>query len=135
MFHSHERALMHLFSGFAVLAVLISTFGLFALMLYFVAARTQEIGVRMALGAAPGMVTRMFTREAAAVIAAGLLIGVAASMIFARLLSGFLFRISPGDPLTTGCVRAILIAAGALATWFPARQVLRIDPAVALRVE
>jgi ABC-type antimicrobial peptide transport system permease subunit len=81
------------------------------------------------------MVTRMFTREAAAVIAAGLLIGVAASMIFARLLSGFLFGISPGDPLTTGCVRAILIAAGALASWFPARRVLRIDPAVALRVE
>ena len=102
---------------------------------YAVSRREREIGVRMALGAQAGDVLRMVLGEGLRLSVAGVLVGVVAALALARLLAGFLYGVSPRDPLTYLVVAAGLIAAAAAATFLPARRATRVDPAVALRAE
>ena len=102
---------------------------------YVVAQRTQEIGIRMALGAQRGRVLRMIVAEAMALTAAGAVVGTAASLLLTRLMKDLLFEVAPGDPLTLGVVTTTLLAVALAASYLPGRRATRVDPVVALRAE
>jgi putative ABC transport system permease protein len=125
-------ALCGVFSG---LALLLTTVGLFGLMLLSVARRTSEIGLRMALGAQRGDVLRLVAQDGMRLVFGGLAIGAAGAAVVIALLKGMLFQVKPADPLALGGVAALLIVAGLLACYLPARRATRIDPMQALRSE
>jgi putative ABC transport system permease protein len=130
-----ERLMARLSGFFGVLAVLIATIGLYGVMSYMVARRRMEIGVRMALGADRTAVVRMIVREAAVLLAAGLVVGVVLSVFAARTADTFLYDLKPGDPLTIALAMAGLAAVTLAASWVPARRASRLPPTVALREE
>jgi putative ABC transport system permease protein len=104
-------------------------------MAYSVTQRTQEIGIRMALGAARLDVVRMILRQGMMLAGFGLVVGLVASAALSRLVSGLLFGISATDPVVFGSVSAILAAVAFAACYIPARRATRVDPLVALRIE
>jgi ABC-type antimicrobial peptide transport system permease subunit len=97
--------------------------------------RTNEIGIRMALGAGHGAVLSMVLREAAVLIAAGVVVGVLIALGTGRLARSLLFGIAPHEPWTLASATAVLIVLGLLASYWPARAATRIDPTIALRAE
>jgi putative ABC transport system permease protein len=97
--------------------------------------RTHELGIRLALGASPGKVLLMVLRQGLALVALGLVLGLAGALALRRVLSGLLFAVEPGDPLTWLAVSLVLAAVAALACFVPARRVTLIDPLRALRSE
>jgi putative ABC transport system permease protein len=124
-----------LLTGFSALALVLAAVGIYGVIAYSVTQRTQEIGIRMALGAQRVHVLGMVLRHGALLVAIGLGIGLLASMAVARALSRFLFAIGPGDPLAFGLGLALLACVGLAAALFPALRATRIDPLVALRYE
>jgi putative ABC transport system permease protein len=120
---------------FAAIALALAGVGIFGMMHYSVAQRTQEIGVRMALGARPGSVVGMILREAAILVGAGVGFGLAGSLGLVRFIRGLLFGVSAGDPWTLGGVAILLSAIALMACSIPARRAARVDPMVALRSE
>jgi predicted permease len=122
-----------LFLIFAVIALLLASVGLYAVVAHSVSRRTQEMGIRMALGAAVRDVLGLVFREGMLPVGIGLAIGLAASLAVNRVLKSELVRVSPDDPLTLIATSAVLIVAAALGCWIPARRAMRVDPAVALR--
>ena len=127
------RLSMRLISAFAIVALITAALGVFGVLSFVVAQRTRELGIRMALGAAPGDVRRMVIGYGSRLAVAGLVIGLAGSFALTRLISTMLFGVTPTDPLTFGVVSAVLLGIGVLASWLPARRATRIDPIVALR--
>jgi putative ABC transport system permease protein len=130
-----ERMLAWLAAFFGGLAMVLAAIGLYGLMAYSVARRTPEIGVRMALGAERGDVTRLVLREVALLVGAGVVVGVPAAMGASRLITGMLFGVSGTDPLTMATATGILLAVALGAGYLTARQAAGIDPMTALRVE
>ena len=130
-----QRLAAQLLTVFAAAALLLAALGIYGVVSYAVSRREREIGVRMALGAQAGDVLRMVLGEGLRLSAVGVLAGILAALALARLLAGFLYGVSPRDPLTYLVVAAGLIAAAAAATFLPARRATRVDPAVALRAE
>ncbi len=124
-----------LLSVFAALAVALATVGVYAVMAQSVTARRQEIGIRMALGAASGDVVRMITGQALRLLLIGAALGLAGGVALGRVASSLLVGTSPSDPGVLGVVTALLVATGLVAGWLPARRASRIDPAAALRAE
>lgn len=127
-----------LLEGFAVLALVLTTIGIYGVVAYSVVQRTQEIGIRMTLGASRGDVLKMVLKGALRLVAAGVLIGVFGAMIATRSfssLSGMLFQVKPLDTITFISVTAILAAVSLLASYIPARRATRVDPMVAVRYE
>src|SRR5688572_14133714 len=118
---------------FGVLAIVISAVGIYGVMAYLVEQRTQEIGIRMALGAQPRQVLRMVLRRAALFMATGILIGLAAGWMLSRFVESFLFRVEPHDVLVYVGAASVLIAAGLLAAFIPARRAARVNPLLVLR--
>ena len=118
---------------FSLLALLLSSIGIYGVMAYGVSQRQQEIGVRMALGATPGDVLRMVLRRAAVLALPGLGLGVAASLGLTRLLSRFLFHVTPTDPVSFAGMVLLLAGVALVASYLPARRASRLDPLVALR--
>ncbi|HXI28730.1 MAG TPA: ABC transporter permease [Vicinamibacterales bacterium] len=118
---------------FAATALLLAAIGLVAVIAHSVSQRTREIGVRMAIGAAAADVSRMIVREGMLPVAIGMAIGLAASPGVNRLLRSQLVGVSPYDPLTMAAAPALLFVVGWLACQIPARQAVKVDPAVALR--
>jgi predicted permease len=116
-------------------ALLLGAIGIYGVISYMVSLRTREIGVRMALGAAPGEIGRMVSRQGLTMAGAGVVIGLVAALALTRYLRTLLFEISPTDPLTLGGVAAILLVVALAASWLPARRAAHVDPAVALRAE
>ena len=120
---------------FALVAALLAAVGVYGVVWFTVSKRTQEIGVRMALGARPANVLRLVTVQAMAPAALGIVIGLASAAFLASFLESQLFGITPGDPLTYAAVALGLMGITLLACFLPARRAVRIDPAVALRDE
>jgi ABC-type antimicrobial peptide transport system permease subunit len=97
--------------------------------------RTQEIGIRMALGAQPRQVARLFLREGVAFAVSGIAIGLVGALALARLLENLLYGVTASDPVTLLTVVFLLAAVALLACWIPARRAMGVDPMVALRHE
>jgi ABC-type antimicrobial peptide transport system permease subunit len=120
---------------FSLAALILSAIGIYGLMHYFVAQRTNEIGVRMALGARYGNVLALVLRQGLTLAAFGVMAGVLAALGLTHMLSSLLYGVTPTDPLTFAAAPAILLAVAAAACWIPARRAARIDPMLALRQE
>ena len=120
---------------FAVLGVALAGIGLYGLISFTVAQRTQEIGVRMALGATPGGIVRLVLRHAAGWTAVGAAVGTAGALFVTRLLESMLFGVSSKDPWTLAAAVSVLFGAALAAAWIPARHAARVDPVEALRRE
>jgi predicted permease len=120
---------------FAAMALLLAAIGLYGVVAFLVAQRTQEIGVRMALGATPGGIAKLVLGRAARWTFAGAAIGLAASLAGARVMQSLLYHVQPRDPLALGVSLIVLIAVAMLAAFVPARRAAAVDPMVALRHE
>ncbi len=128
-----ERMVGRLAIGFALLALTIAAVGLYGVMAYGVSQRTGEIGLRAALGAAPGALTRMVLRDAFVLVAAGLAFGLPAAIGSVRVLGSLLFGVAATDTATIALATLVLAAIAAIAAWVPARRAAAVDPATALR--
>jgi predicted permease len=130
-----RRFSMILLGAFAGLALLLASIGIYGVISYLVGQRTQEIGIRIALGAGRWEVLRMVLGHAGKMAFLGVALGVAASLGLTRLMAGMLFGVSPTDPLTFVGVAVVLSLAALAACYIPARRATRVDPVVALRYE
>jgi putative ABC transport system permease protein len=132
---SGSRSTASLFSIFAALALLLGAIGIYGVVSYSVEQRTAEIGLRVALGAGPNNILRLVIGQGARLSLAGVAMGIAGACGVTRLISGFLFGVSPTDPITFAAVALLLVGVSALACCIPARRAMRLDPMVALRHE
>ena len=135
---SPQRFPLILLSGFASLALLLASIGIYGVISYSVTQRVQEIGIRMALGAEKRDVFRMVVGQGLSLAFAGIAIGVTAALILTRVLLSFshlLYGVGANDPATLAGVSALLIGVAILACYLPARRAMRVDPMVALRYE
>jgi predicted permease len=130
-----ERLIARLSSLFGMLALMLACIGLYGLLSYEVTRRTQEIGIRMALGARGGDVLRAVMGQGMALVAIGTALGTAASFAVTKYLRSILFEVKSSDPITLGGVAAILLVVALAACFVPARRATRIDPLVALHCE
>ena len=128
-----NRAL--LFSILAGLGILLASVGIFGLTAYAVSRRTREIGVRVALGATPGLVLRDVMRDFVPAIVGGIALGLFGAWAAARTIEQFLFGVTQYDPVTLTAVSGLLLALGLIASYLPARRALQVDPVIALRSE
>ena len=126
---------MILLVTFAALALLLAAVGMYGVVAYSVAQRTQEIGIRMALGASPERMWRTIAAQGMALALVGLTIGVGGGLALTRLLGSLLFGVKPWDPLVFVCAAIALALVALLACTLPARRAMRVDPLVALRYE
>ena len=126
---------MTLLSVFAGIALLLAAIGVYGMLSYSVEQRTQEIGIRMALGAQRADVLGIVVRQGMLMAGAGIVIGLAGAFGFSRLLTALLFGVKPNDPLTFAAVAVILALISLVACWIPAHRATRIDPQLALRNE
>jgi ABC-type antimicrobial peptide transport system permease subunit len=120
---------------FGVSALLLAAIGIYGLMAYSVEQRTQEIGIRMALGAQGSQVKNMVVLQGMRLAMVGVIVGVGVSFALARLMSAFLFGVTARDPLVFVGVPLLLTAVALVAVWFPARRASRVDPMIALRYD
>ncbi|MDR3741451.1 MAG: ABC transporter permease [Terracidiphilus sp.] len=130
-----ERTLAALTSGFGLLALALACVGIYGVMAYSVAQRTNEIGIRLALGAEPGRVQRMILRESTALTVAGITVGATGAVLLARLVKSMLYGIAPYDPATLVGGVALLLTVALASSWIPARRAAGIEPMRALRHE
>lgn len=130
---SPRRLNAALVSSFGVLALIIAAVGIAGVLAFSVSARTNEIGIRMSLGADSGRVQRMILKEGGVLLAVGLLLGVGGAFFAARVIQGLLFGVTPHDPITLISVAVMMAAIGLIACWIPARRASRIDPAITMR--
>jgi ABC-type antimicrobial peptide transport system permease subunit len=130
-----ERLLAFMSSVFGGLALLLACIGLYGTIGYTVVRRTNEIGVRMALGAGRDRIMAMVLRETLLCVAAGILVGLPLVWFGTRLLNAQLFELSPHDPITIGGALAAIMAVTLVSGFLPARRASRVDPAIALRYE
>jgi len=132
---AQRRIVMVLLAVFAAVALLLATVGIYGVMSYMVSQRTQEIGIRMALGADRGEVVGMVLVQALRLAAGGLAAGCIAAFALTGLLRTMLYDVRPTDPITFAGVAAVLLAVAAVATAVPAMRATRIDPLMALKAE
>ena len=123
-----RRAYSWLFALFAGISLLLSVTGLYGVLSYAIGCRHHEIGVRMALGAQPGQLTRQFLAQGLALVFAGVMLGLVGAILMTRLTGGLLFGIGSLDLVSYGLTTAILLLVAAVANWIPARRAARIDP-------
>jgi len=129
------RLRTQLLSLFSLLALMLTTVGLYGVMTYLVSQRTHEIGVRIASGAPPARILGLVLRESALLMGAGILLGLAGAIGLTRVVSTLLYEIRPTDPATFIFASSLMVAVGLLACYIPARRATKVDPLVALRYE
>jgi len=127
--------LISIFGAFAVFALIMASTGIYGVISFSVAQRTQEIGIRMALGAESRDVLNMVVRQSLWHIGIGVAVGMAAALILGRVMASALAGVSGTDPIALGGVAIVLALAATVATLIPARRAVRIDPVTALRSE
>ncbi|HEX3437443.1 MAG TPA: ADOP family duplicated permease, partial [Pseudacidobacterium sp.] len=130
-----ERTFASLTSGFGLLALVLACTGIYGIMAYTVSRRTNEIGIRMALGAQPGRVLRTVLGEAWWLAFVGVVVGLSAAMGLGRLIASMLYGLKPYDPSTLAMAGLLLILVALAASWIPARRAASVDPMQALRHE
>jgi ABC-type antimicrobial peptide transport system permease subunit len=119
-------------SLFALLALLLTVFGIYGVLAYSVSQQTQEIGIRMALGATPAQVVGMVMRNGMRIVVAGMGVGLIAFFASSRLLQSLLFGVSAHDPLTLLTATSVILVVGMLASYMPARRAARVSPVSAI---
>jgi ABC-type antimicrobial peptide transport system permease subunit len=122
-------------SSFALVALLLSAIGIYGVVSYTAAQRTQEMGIRLALGADPGQVRGLVQRRAMAHISIGLALGAIGALVAGNALGSLLYQVGRVDPLSLGGGVLLLALAGWLGSWIPARRVAKLDPLIAIRTE
>jgi ABC-type antimicrobial peptide transport system permease subunit len=132
---SPRRFVVILLGGFAAFALVLASLGIYAVISYSVSQRTQEIGIRMALGASAETLQKSILMQTLWLAAIGVVGGIIGSWILAKALSGMLFGVKPADPITFACMMLILTAVACLAGYLPARRASQIDPMHALRID
>jgi predicted permease len=132
---AHRRFTLRLLSTFAAIALLLAAVGLYGVISYSVTQRTQELGVRMALGATPSDLLRLVVGSGTRLAAVGIGSGMVAAFVLTRFMSSMLFGVRPEDPLTFITVSLLLLFVILLASYVPARRAAKVDPMVALRYE
>ena len=120
---------------FGVVALVLAAVGIFGVISYSVSRRTHELGIRMALGAQPGLVLSMILRETLTLTLMGIAIGIPCAAAAARLIKRLLFNVPLYDPMTLALVSLVLVTVGTLASYIPARRAMKVDPLIALRHE
>jgi ABC-type antimicrobial peptide transport system permease subunit len=132
---SPRRFIVLLLAGFSGFALILASLGIYGVISYSVSQRTQEIGIRMALGASARTLQAGILGQTLGLAAIGMALGGVASWILARALSGLLFGVTSGDPVTFVAMLAMITAVAGFAGYVPARRASRIDPMVALRAD
>lgn len=130
-----SRLLASLLAGFAIAAAGLSLVGVYGAVAYAVRQRERELAVRVAIGADPSQIVRLMVRQSALVLAAGIALGLAGSLVVGRLLESQLFGVAPADPIALAGMASAFGVAALAATWVPARRASLTDPAIALRAE
>lgn len=130
-----ERFIGQIAGFFSLFAVLLAGVGLYGIMSHTVTSRTNEIGIRMALGAQRRAVVWMVLRETMLLVAIGLVIGLGATIPTTRLIASFLFGLTPTDPATMALAALVLLGVASVASYLPARRASNVDPMAALRCE
>ena len=134
-FYTRARFQTTLLLIFALIGLILAGIGIYGLIAFLVAERTRELGVRIALGATRGEISRLVVADAARWSLAGLAVGSLASVLFSRLLEGLLYGVEASDPRAYAGAVLSFVLVSVLAAWLPARRAARIDPMVALRYE
>ena len=124
-----------LLGGFAALALVLASLGVYSVMAHLVAFRTSEIGLRMALGASPAAVMRMVLGHGRRLTLVGIAFGIAGALVVSRLMQQALFEVDPAEPLVYLALSVTLLLVAECASFFPARRATRIDPVIALRTD
>jgi ABC-type antimicrobial peptide transport system permease subunit len=132
---AQQRFSVFLLGTFSMTALLLAAAGLYSAIAYSVAERTQEIGIRIALGADTGDILRMIVGQGLALALVGLAIGTIAALALTRLMSGLLFQVSVADPASFAASTVLFAAIAALASYLPARHAARVDATEAIRYE
>jgi putative ABC transport system permease protein len=132
---AERRFAMELVAMFAATALLLAGLGIYGTISFVVSERTQEIGIRLALGAKRGKILRMVLQQGLGLALAGTAVGIAAALIVAHLMAGLLYGVTPSDPLTFVGVAIVLTAVALAACYIPARRATRVDPLTSLRCE
>jgi putative ABC transport system permease protein len=132
---AERRLTMVILVVFASSALVLAAVGIYGVIAYSVTQRTQEIGIRMALGAQRSHVLRMVVGQAMLLACVGIALGAAGAFALTRLMANLLYGVRPSDPVTFAAVAAVLAAVALLASVLPGRRATRVDPVVALRTE
>jgi predicted permease len=130
-----KRIMTAMTAAVGVIALLLATAGVYAVMAYSVSRRAHEIGIRIALGAQPRNTLQLITKEGLTLTLAGLALGISGALALARLMAPILYGVRANDPLTFALIPLLLIGVSFLACWIPARRAMKIDPIIALRCE
>lgn len=133
--YQQDRILSRLLTLFAAMALLLAVLGVYGVMAYNVTQRTQEVGVRLAIGAREQDILRLMMRQGAWLACLGIGAGLVLAFVASRFLASFLFGVGPRDPATFAVVSLVLLAAALAASLFPALRAARVDPLTALRAE